>query len=583
MTRSRVRILITALARWLMTPRSWIGPLAVFLGALALWAAGVSAQGPPGDLEAWRQTRLHSLLLLGGWWLVAAGSLTTYCCLVHRKSAGAEAEAREPPRKTTATRIALTSLILAYAVTYSWLTLERHWRFNSTGYDLAIKEQVIWNTAHGRLFASSPEVDNAFQDHFQPIMLAFVPPYALIPHTELLLLAQTLALAAGAIPLFRLARRRLSSDALALVMSSAYLLSPSLGFVNRFDFHPEAFAIPALLAALEALDRADLSMTSVWLLVPLLAKENLGLTVAAFGLYALAVRRHKLFGLAWTAIGLFVFVTAAFWLIPTLRGGITDTVARYDWLGSTPGEMLATAFVHPARVWEFLAKPGRALYLLQLLVPTGFLALLGFPELLLALPGLATNLLADHFCQSQIYCQYTVPILPFVAVAAVTGLAVLRRLLHGQRAWLTIGLAVLVPAVLSFGIDNPFTEKEALPPPLERLSNEEAVRRALAVVPPEISLVTTNSYAPHLAQRQELYIIGLPAQREAPADPEAVFINLYDQRFIVCEQYRDYFAGLDLDRYGLLFRDSGLVVAVRGGGSNEAFRDFVLNWTDCAG
>lgn len=80
-----------------------------------------------------------------------------------------------------------------------------------------------------------------------------------------------------------------------------------------------------------------------------------------------------------------------------------------------------------------------------------------------------------------------------------------------------------------------------------------------------------------------MYIIGLPAQRDPPPDPDVVFINLYDQRFMVCEQYREYFAQLDIDRYGIVFRDSGLIVVQRDGGSNEGFRDFLLNWTNCAG
>jgi hypothetical protein len=96
-------------------------------------------------------------------------------------------------------------------------------------------------------------------------------------------------------------------------------------------------------------------------------------------------------------------------------------------------------------------------------------------------------------------------------------------------------------------------------------------------------VVTTNAYAPHLARREGLYIIGIPAQRDPPPDPDIVLVNLYDQRFMVCEQYREYFEGLDINRYGVVFRDWGLIVVQRDGGSNEAFRDFVLNWTDCAG
>jgi uncharacterized membrane protein len=479
--------------------------------------------------------------------------------------------------------IILLLLIAAYTAAYGWLAIQRHQRFNSTGYDLAIKEQVIWNTMHGRFFASSPEVDNAFEDHFQPIMLALVPLYALFTSPGLLLWAQTIGLAAGAIPLYWLARRRLKTPWLALAPAAAYLLYPALGFVNRFDFHPEALAIPAFLAAFEALDRDDLMMTSFWLLVSLLGKENLGFSIVFFGLYAALFQRRIRFGLVWSGLGLIVSAGTMFWLIPMLRHEPSDTLARYAWLGETPHQMVGTLLARPGYVWRALAKPDRGLYLLQLLVPTGFLALAGLPELMMALPGLIVNLLARHHCQASIYCQYTVPITPFVFVAAAKGLQRLKYLLKHRWTVYVLGLAVVPLSVLALTIDNPFTEDQALPSPLVKLPNAQAVRRALAVVPPQSSVVTTNAYAPHLAQREGLYIIGIPAQREPPPDPDIVFVNLYDQRFMLCNQYRAYFEQLDIDRYGLTFRDSGVVVAQRDGGSNEAFQDFVLNWTNCAG
>jgi uncharacterized membrane protein len=176
-----------------------------------------------------------------------------------------------------------------------------------------------------------------------------------------------------------------------------------------------------------------------------------------------------------------------------------------------------------------------------------------------------------------------VPIIPFVFIAAVFGLYRLKSWL-GQR-WLyhALGLAIVPLTILAMVVDNPFTESDELLAPLADLPNTEAVYRALATVPLGASVVTTNAYAPHLAQREELYIIGIPTQREPPADPDVVFINLYDQRFMICEQYRAYFAQLDIARYGVVFRDWGLIVVQRDGGSNADFRDFVLNWTDCAG
>jgi uncharacterized membrane protein len=561
----------------------WLTTAAILLtlGALALWGAALAREGHVEGIFPWQLPKLRNLLAISGAWFILVGTILLIdSFLKHRTPSEAKAQ---PSRRFHPAFLVLALLILAHVAAYGWLATQRHDRFNSTGYDLAIKEQVIWNTLHGRFFASSVEVENAFADHFQPVMLALIPLYAIVPSPKLLLWVQVVGLAAGAIPLYRLAQRRLDSPRLALASAAAYLLYPAIGFIERFDFHPEALAIPAFIAAFEVFDRDDLKAASLWLLVPLLSKENLGFSVAAFGLYAALSRRRARFGLAWAGVGLAVSSTTMFWLIPTLRQGPSDTLERYGWLGESPGQIVWTLITQPGTVCRTLAEPNRALYLLQLLLPVGFLALLGLPELLLAAPGLAINVLAQHHCQAKIYCQYTVPIVPFVFIAAVFGLYRLKERLGRRWPLHLIGLAVIPLTALALAIDNPFTEGQELPPPLAELPNAEAVYRALATVPPDASVVTTNAYAPHLARREGLYIIGIPTQREPPLDPDVVFINLYDQRFMVCEQYREYFSQLDIDRYGVVFRDWGLIVVQRDGGSNEAFRDFVLNWTDCAG
>jgi uncharacterized membrane protein len=562
----------------------WLATAAILvsLGALSFWGATLAREGNVEGIFPWQLPKLRALLIISGVWLVLVGTILLAGCLLGHQRTAPESLAPLPGKFHLAI-LALVLLILGHVAAYGWLAIERHHRFNSTGYDLAIKEQVIWNTLHGRFFASSIEVENAFADHFQPVMLALIPLYALIPSPELLLWVQVIGLAAGAIPLYRLAQRRLNSPWLALAAAAAYLLYPAVGFIERFDFHPEALAIPAFIAAFEALDRDNLRSASLWLLVPLLGKENLGFSVAAFGLYAALLRRRVRFGLAWAGVGFVISSATMFWLIPTLRQGPSDTLARYGWLGDSVGQMALTLVSRPGYVCQTLAEPNRALYLLQLLLPIGFLALPGLPELLLAAPGLAINILAQHHCQAKIYCQYTVPIVPFVFIATVLGLHRLKNRLGRRWVLHAIGLAIVPLTILALVIDDPFTEGQELPPPLENLSNTEAVYRALATVPPAASVVTTNAYAPHLAQREGLYIIGIPAQRKPPLDPDVVFINLYDQRFMVCEQYREYFSQLDLDRYGVIFRDWGLIVVQRDNGSNEAFRDFVLNWTDCAG
>ena len=557
------------------------GLIAVIIvaGGLALFLANGLSSGERDGLFLWQQERWQSLLWAVGVWLWL---LVGLLALTIARPVWFERLAKwELPR--WAVGLALVGLILVFVGGYSWLAISRHQNFNSTGYDLAINEQIVWNTLNGRFFASSLEVDNSFADHFRPFLLAMIPFYAVAPRPETLLVLQAIGLALGAIPLYFLAKEQWESKVAALGITAVYLLFPALGYMARFDFHIEIFAIPAFLAAFYMLTHERWGWATFWLIVTLLCKENMGLIVAMFGVYALIKQRNLKWGLFWIGLGVATFWLASFWLIPLVRGEASDTMVRYAWLGESPVDMLITAVTHPSLIWQELTQPYRLFYLTQLLLPLGFLALFGWPEFLLVLPGLGLNLLAQHHCQSAIYCQYTAPVVPFLFIAAVFGVSALRRLFNVQPFPVLLALLLLPMAAYSLWVDNPFVETTAVPDALTPPNNAEVVRQALAAVPPELSLVTTNDYAPHLAQRAELYVIGIPSQRVAPIDPELIFINLYDQQYIVCDQYREYVSQLDVERYGVTFRTGGLIVMQRDAGDNVLFRDFIENWNNCAG
>src|SRR5204862_453194 len=78
--------------------------------------------------------------------------------------------------------------------------------------------------------------------------------YAFGANPHILLIAQTLALASGALPVFLLTRKYIPDwPLLATLMAVVYLISPALLGLNIFDFHPISFATPFLLYAILAL------------------------------------------------------------------------------------------------------------------------------------------------------------------------------------------------------------------------------------------------------------------------------------------------------------------------------------------
>lgn len=419
---------------------------------------------------------------------------------------------------------------------YAW---QRHMRINSSTFDLGIKAQVIWNTWQGDWFASSIEVAHYLGDHVQLIFVLLAPLFGLWADVRILLLVQALLLSLGALPLFRLALRRFNDRWLAALFAIVYLLYPLLGFVNRFDFHPVVFTIPFFLAAYDLLESDHPWPATFFVLLALSLREEVGLTVFAFGLYAALFMGRRKVGLLWAASGLGWSLFALFGIIPYFRGGDSDTVGRYAWLGASPVDIAQTLFTQPERVLSHLAVPYRAALPLKLLLPVGFLALAAPAPLLVALPSVAYNLLSETPSQSSIYFQYMAPAVPFIFIAAVQGVERVLGWLGSPRArtWITVWL--LAGTLLAWTWDNPFTQTVDDPffpvYGLQRHTPAESFFAAEQLLPPDADVATMMAYGPHLALRPSLALFYDRLQLlERPygfPQAEYLLLNLTDLRW----------------------------------------------------
>ncbi|MDQ6644305.1 MAG: DUF2079 domain-containing protein, partial [Chloroflexota bacterium] len=105
---------------------------------------------------------------------------------------------------------------------------------------------------------------------------------------------------------------------------------------------------------------------------------------------------------------------------------------RYEVLGSSPSAAIGNLIIHPWLLFTTFITFDRFYYLASLIRSTGFLCLLAPEWLLLALPGLAENLLStDPLLYSGVY-HYNAAIIPYVMLAAIHGT---RRLITCWQIW----------------------------------------------------------------------------------------------------------------------------------------------------
>src|SRR5262249_51830345 len=162
--------------------------------------------------------------------------------------------------------------------------------------------------------------------------------------------------------------------------------------------------------------------------------------------------------------------------------------------------------LHPLRVLVQIATLNRLVYALAMLVPLGFLPLLGPAELAGALPGLAQNLLSRDPILFHHRTQYQAFVLPFLLVAAVAGAARLRARRPEVVAKGALTLAVAASLILSSRTLNQFAIYRWWPN-----ASDRAAHRVIAHVPVAAAVSAQDPYVAHVSLRPLVFVfpVGL--------------------------------------------------------------------------
>lgn len=439
----------------------------------------------------------------------------------------------------------LVVMTVAYGLFFGWLSLERYWTFQTHALDLGNMGQAAWNTIHGRPFRFTnmrlPYRIEAWGTvtrlsfHVEALFPVIALVYLIYPHPESLLVLQTVAIALGAIPTYALARRVLDSDWFGLLFAALYLLYPSVEGMNLYEFHPVALATPLLLFAFLFLYTGRTIPFVLASLAAIGTKEELGLVVALFGLYGALFLRRRRVGLTLAAIGIFWSLFATLVVEHRFRqpGALTYIHTRYAWLFGPRNAALANALhtlrTDPGAVLRILFTWPKLAYLVRLLAPVGYLALLSPAALLLAAPTLALNLFSGDLHMYSGLGQDSAEILSAVIIAAILGTKTLLRALPGRldprRASLLVG-AYLAVAGLAYQRADGFTPLGARFRPPVMTAHARVQQRFVGMIPAGVPVSTQDQLDPALSSRAWLYLFEDLGGRTLPGAPNARYVLL---------------------------------------------------------
>jgi uncharacterized membrane protein len=415
----------------------------------------------------------------------------------------------------SAPQVLLAGAVVIWTWYFTVRSLDIHHALGTSSYDSALYDQGMWLLSRFDAPFVTLMGRNLFGDHTSFVLVFLVPLYWIAPGAWIMFTAQSAAIAAGAIPVFLYARKRLGSEWLALIGAGTYLLHPAVGWTNLENFHPDAFLGVFVGFAIYAALERKWRLYAVFVVLSLLVKEDVSLVIVPLGIWV-ALRRDRRIGLL-TVFGSVAFMAVAMLLIMrSLIGVPTRNGWRIPFGG--PRGLVDTAITNPGQLVEHLRSDGRPWYLVQMTAPFAWLfARLPDVAMISALV-LFTNVLSTFAYQYQIEFHYSLVAVPALAIGTVYAVGAMRDhavSIRGHRRVVPtryVAMAVLAAASMAAAY-------LWAPMPLGRTPTwygnpdntfAQAARELFDEIPADAVVSAQYQLTPHLAHREQIYQFPVP-------------------------------------------------------------------------
>ena len=404
------------------------------------------------------------------------------------------------------------------------------------------------------------EIPQHFGIHFSPTLLLLVPFYAIFQSPYTLLLLQVLSLMIGAFPIFKIAKRRLS-DPFPMILTTGYLLFPSLHWITTYDFHEIAFFIPLFLFAWNYLESNKLPVAAIFFALAAGTKEDAVLAVL-FGGIAIAIlnksdKSIRNFGILLITASLIYFWAVTNIFMPAFGGGLLR-LDRYAHLGGSVGEIAYNILANPLLVFKAIANAEKLSYIFWLFAPLAGMALFSFPGMLLLTPGLAENLLTNFSSQYSGNYQYDALLLPGLFISSILGISYILKNWPNKKGNLK---KILISTIfLSYLLRSPVSPIYFPFEILEKNPIRDGYSKLVSNIPENASVSANTNLVPHISQRTKIYMLG--------SEPEAADIILADGADIFGfknpEDFESYLNSyLESELYDLSFTEGRYIKIIR--------------------
>jgi uncharacterized membrane protein len=390
--------------------------------------------------------------------------------------------------------------IAGFSILAIFLAFLQHAAFRTNLYDLGSYTHLVWNIAQGRLFVTSLWPANYLTNHFSLLLVVLAPLFYLWPDPRTLMVVQQIILACSIIPAYVILRHSYPRLAPALVL--AFVFSPLLHQTSTAEFHGIMLAVPFLSWAFYALYNRRTWSLIIPLALALLAREDVGIYVASFGLFLLLFRKgQRLLGAGLIALGGLWLIAIINWVMPAL-GRAYNHFKVFSTLGSSMPEIAGNALKDPGRIIGIMLTTSKIKALIGLLAPFAGLPLLALDYAILWLPITGIYLISNASGTGLLNSWRVAPLLPLLW----GGTAVLMTRLRPRRAAGALGVLGAATAI-GFLILSPFPGGGKFDESLYTIDEHTRIgEEIVASIPADAYVAAQNGLAAHLATRQQIRI-----------------------------------------------------------------------------
>lgn len=492
------------------------------------------------------------------------------------------------------------SLIVIFILYFVFLSIGRHNALKSFQNDLGTYAQMTWNTLHGRFFEASgayPSVTittpgqtlenfNYLSAHFSPILLFFVPFYAIWPDPKIFLIIQAVAVGLSALPIYWLAKELIKISWAGLAFLASYLLYPLIHNAVLYDFHEVTIAVPLVTFFLWFWHKKKYGLMFLFLFLLLLCQEHISLIIFMFGLYLFIFQKKRKLGFSIALISLLYFFIILFVVIPkfSLTGSSViinagEFKTRYSWLGTSFSEIVNKVISQPLFVLKYIFGPRQMDFLIILILPTIGLSLFS-PLFLLLLPMLLINFLSSFAMTFTIYFYQSVMLSGIIYFSAIMSFAKMVKIVKWQKIYLLIIIFTSLAIGIYYSV-SPLSAKYSFRD-YQPSENAMILKEIKTMIPANASISVQHNLGPHFVNRRKLFQFPFNIDKA-----DFVILDIYDQyqgnennfsnysdAFIGAQEFDTFLIWLDqIDLlfenrdFGVIYNNNGWLVFKRGASS----------------